>query len=106
MQFLSRGSDGTYNSFLNDFFCVLYCIKVGYGDITPRTDTGKIFATIYVLVAGTVLLHNMSLISMIPLEFRKRRIERAVLMQVMMELHYVHISITSEICLMSSAFSL
>eukprot|EP00590_Aulacoseira_subarctica_P009268 CAMPEP_0172420832 /NCGR_PEP_ID=MMETSP1064-20121228/7171_1 /TAXON_ID=202472 /ORGANISM="Aulacoseira subarctica , Strain CCAP 1002/5" /LENGTH=399 /DNA_ID=CAMNT_0013160971 /DNA_START=192 /DNA_END=1391 /DNA_ORIENTATION=+ len=63
------------------YFTTVLLTTVGYGDITPRTDTGKIFATIYVLVAGTVLLHNMSLISMIPLEFRKRRIERAVLMQ-------------------------
>lgn len=55
---------------------------VGYGDIVPVTPPGKLFATIYVLGAGTVLLHNMSLISMIPLELRKRRIERAVLSQV------------------------
>jgi hypothetical protein len=39
------------------------------------------FATVYILVAGTILLNNMSLISMIPLELRKRRIERAVLTQ-------------------------
>ena len=39
------------------------------------------FATIYLLVAGTILLNNMSLISMIPLELRRRRIERAVLTQ-------------------------
>lgn len=39
------------------------------------------FATVYVLIAGTVLLHNMSMISMIPIELRKRRVERAVLRQ-------------------------
>ena len=33
------------------------------------------------MVAGTVLLHNMTLISMIPLELRKRRMEHAVLGQ-------------------------
>ena len=54
---------------------------VGYGDIVPITKGGKLFATIYILVAGTILLNNMSLISMIPLELRKRRIERAVLTQ-------------------------
>lgn len=42
---------------------------------------GKLFATIYVLVAGTILLNNMSTISMIPLELRRRRIERAILTQ-------------------------
>lgn len=39
------------------------------------------FATIYILVAGTILLNNMSMISMIPLELRRRRTERAVLTQ-------------------------
>lgn len=42
---------------------------------------GKLFATIFTVVAGTVLLHNMTLISMIPLELRKRRVEHAVLRQ-------------------------
>lgn len=42
---------------------------------------GKLFATVYVLVAGTILLNNMSTISMIPLELRRRRIERAILTQ-------------------------
>lgn len=51
------------------------------GDIVPVTSAGKLFATIYLLVAGTVLLHNMSMISFIPLELRKRRIEQAVLTQ-------------------------
>ena len=55
---------------------------VGYGDITPATRGGKLFATVYILVAGTILLNNMSMISMIPLELRKRRIEKAVLSQV------------------------
>jgi hypothetical protein len=56
-------------------------LPVGYGDITPVTKGGKLFATVYILVAGTILLNNMSTISMIPLELRRRRIERAVLTQ-------------------------
>ena len=64
------------------YFTTVLLTTVGYGDITPTTPAGKLFATLYVLIAGTILLHNMSLISMIPLELRKRRIERAVLMQV------------------------
>lgn len=63
------------------YFTTVLLTTVGYGDITPVTNGGKLFATLYVLVAGTVLLHNMSLISMIPLELRKRRIEKAVLTQ-------------------------
>jgi hypothetical protein len=67
------------NSF---YFTTVLLTTVGYGDITPVTSAGKLFATIYVLMGGTVLLHNMSLISMIPLELRRRRIEQSVLTQV------------------------
>ena len=52
-----------------------------YGDLVPYTRGGKLFATVYILVAGTILLNNMSMISMIPLELRRRRTERAVLTQ-------------------------
>jgi hypothetical protein len=58
-----------------------FCCFLSPGDIVPVTRGGKLFATVYILVAGTILLNNMSLISMIPLELRKRRIERAVLTQ-------------------------
>jgi Ion channel len=63
------------------YFTTVLLTTVGYGDIVPVTRGGKLFATVYLLVGGTVLLNNMSLISMIPLELRKRRIERAVLTQ-------------------------
>ena len=63
------------------YFTTCLLTTVGYGDIVPVTSAGKLFATVYVLVAGTVLLHNMSMISFIPLELRKRRIEQAVLTQ-------------------------
>jgi hypothetical protein len=63
------------------YFTTVLLTTVGYGDIAPVTDGGKLFATVYVLLAGTVLLNNMSLISMIPLELRRRRIEQAVLTQ-------------------------
>eukprot|EP00581_Thalassiosira_minuscula_P010877 CAMPEP_0183732038 /NCGR_PEP_ID=MMETSP0737-20130205/37285_1 /TAXON_ID=385413 /ORGANISM="Thalassiosira miniscula, Strain CCMP1093" /LENGTH=573 /DNA_ID=CAMNT_0025964929 /DNA_START=50 /DNA_END=1771 /DNA_ORIENTATION=- len=63
------------------YFTTALLTSVGYGDIVPVTTIGKLFATVFVIVAGTVLLHNMTLISMIPLELRKRRIEHAVLQQ-------------------------
>jgi Ion channel len=53
------------------YFTTVLLMTVGYGDIYPVTSAGKLFATIYALVAGTVLLNNMSLISMIPLEHQK-----------------------------------
>ena len=63
------------------YFTTVLLTTTGYGDIVPVTHGGKLFATIYLLVGGTILLNNMSMISMIPLELRKRRIERAVLTQ-------------------------
>ena len=63
------------------YFTTVLLTTTGYGDIVPVTQGGKLFATVYLLVGGTILLHNMSKISMIPLELRKRRIERAVLTQ-------------------------
>ena len=63
------------------YFTTVLLTTVGYGDIVPKTSEGKLFATGYVLVAGTVLLNNMSTISMIPLELRRRRQETAVLRQ-------------------------
>ncbi|KAL9179648.1 hypothetical protein ACHAXT_008938 [Thalassiosira profunda] len=63
------------------YFTTVLLTSVGYGDIVPVTTPGKIFATIFVVVAGTVLLHNMTMIASIPLELRKRRIEHAVLGQ-------------------------
>ena len=57
------------------------CRRLKSQQITPVTKGGKLFATIYILVAGTILLNNMSTISMIPLELRKRSLERAVLTQ-------------------------
>ncbi|MDQ5972131.1 MAG: hypothetical protein QG553_290 [Patescibacteria group bacterium] len=32
------------------YFCIVTLTTVGYGDITPKTDAGKLFTTIYILV--------------------------------------------------------
>eukprot|EP00557_Chaetoceros_sp_GSL56_P007524 CAMPEP_0176496404 /NCGR_PEP_ID=MMETSP0200_2-20121128/11173_1 /TAXON_ID=947934 /ORGANISM="Chaetoceros sp., Strain GSL56" /LENGTH=1333 /DNA_ID=CAMNT_0017894349 /DNA_START=770 /DNA_END=4771 /DNA_ORIENTATION=+ len=63
------------------YFTTVLLTTVGYGDIVPKSPEGKMFCTVYSLIAGAVLLHQMSMISMIPLELRKRRIERSVLLQ-------------------------
>lgn len=60
---------------------------VGYGDVVPQTPPGKAFCVVYSFAAMYYYLHQMSMISMIPLELRKRRIEREVLMQVRLELN-------------------
>jgi voltage-gated potassium channel len=63
------------------YFTTVFLTTVGYGDIRPVTKGGKLFATVYILVAGTILLNNMSQISEIPLELRRKRLELAVLTQ-------------------------
>jgi hypothetical protein len=62
------------------YTCVLFT-TIGYGDIVPVTSAGKLFASIYGLVAIVVLLQILSMVSMIPLELRKRKIENTVLLQ-------------------------
>jgi len=63
------------------YFTMVLITSVGYGDIRPATQEGKLFTSIYCLVAGFVVLKNVSMISTIPLELRKRRLEQAVLTQ-------------------------
>jgi hypothetical protein len=69
----------TVNSF---YFTTTLFTTVGYGDIVPETTGGKIFAACFGFPAWICLLYNISMISMIPLEFRKRRIEHSVSVQV------------------------
>lgn len=63
------------------YFTTCLLTSVGYGDIVPVTTLGKVFTTLFVIIAGTVLLHNLTLISMLPLELRRKKIEHAVLSQ-------------------------
>jgi voltage-gated potassium channel Kch len=63
------------------YFTTSMLTTVGYGDIVPKSSGGKVFASGYGIIAWVFLLYNISMISMIPLELRKRRIEHAVLIQ-------------------------
>ncbi len=69
----------TVNAF---YFTMTLLTTVGYGDIRPVTPGGKLFASFFVFIAWISLLYTISMISMIPLELRKRRIENVVLNQV------------------------
>ena len=43
-------------SFINAlYFCVVTLGTVGYGDITPATDAGKLFTVIYIIVGLSVI---------------------------------------------------
>ena len=38
------------------YFCAMSLATVGYGDVVPTTDTGKLFTTVYVLVGIGILV--------------------------------------------------
>lgn len=66
--------DGMYYS------CVTVT-TVGYGDITPKTDPGKIFAFVYLTVGTVVIAKVLGDIANVPLEARQMRLEKEVLEQ-------------------------
>ncbi len=37
------------------YFCIITLTTIGYGDIVPRTDAGKVFTIFYVLIGIGVL---------------------------------------------------
>lgn len=49
-------------SWLNAFyFCTVTLTTVGYGDIVPRTNAGKIFTTFYIIIGVGILATFASL---------------------------------------------
>lgn len=60
------------------YFSVITLTTVGYGDITPQTDAGKIFVSIYVLVGITMLaaIANYLLNSTLIQRLKQRQLER------------------------------
>lgn len=58
---------GWYNSF---YFTVATLTTVGYGDFTPVTNVGKIFASFYMLVNIPIMLYAFSVIAELYFEQR------------------------------------
>ena len=43
-------------SFVDSFyFCIVTLATVGYGDLVPKTDFGKLFTTVYIVVGIAIL---------------------------------------------------
>lgn len=44
------------------YFTVITLTTVGYGDFSPQTDTGKIFAIIYIFVGIGIILNFIQVV--------------------------------------------
>ncbi len=42
------------------YFCVVTLATVGYGDITPKTDAGKVFTIFYILFGVAIIAASLS----------------------------------------------
>lgn len=61
-------------SWLNSFyFCVVTLATVGYGDLTPQTEFGRLFTIIYVLVGVSILALFIQTIAADPSRFAGRK---------------------------------
>ena len=58
--------------YLDALYFTSYTITtVGYGDITPKTDTGKIFTIVYVFAGVGIALYGLSLMASHFVEIRE-----------------------------------
>lgn len=55
------------------YFCVVTLTTVGYGDVVPKTDFGKIFTTFYIMIGvGVITTFFSTLIRRRGLKMKKR----------------------------------
>ncbi|MBI5393413.1 two pore domain potassium channel family protein [Candidatus Woesearchaeota archaeon] len=59
--FYHRVEDWRYLDSL--YYCVITLMTVGYGDFTPKTDAGKIFTIIFLLVGAGIILGFVNVIA-------------------------------------------
>jgi len=63
------------------YWCCVTITTVGYGDVVPVTNNGKMFAIGYILVGTFTMAKAFADIAALPLELRRRRHEAQVLSQ-------------------------
>uniref|UniRef100_A0A7S4B6I4 EF-hand domain-containing protein n=1 Tax=Chrysotila carterae TaxID=13221 RepID=A0A7S4B6I4_CHRCT len=63
------------------YYSVVTVSTVGYGDFTPSTEAGKAFACVYALVGAILVARSLGSIAALPLEARRRAMQRSVLEQ-------------------------
>eukprot|EP01043_Picozoa_sp_COSAG02_P040631 COSAG02_NODE_3304_length_6976_cov_6.587902_5_plen_662_part_00 len=63
------------------YFTTVTASTVGYGDVTPQSWMGKLFAIVYIPIAVALMSKTIMSIVMIPMEYRRLRLEAYVLDQ-------------------------
>ena len=59
------------------YFCVVTLVTIGYGDFTPKTDGGKLFTIVYIIIglgilSGFIAVVGEAMIKERPLQLIKR----------------------------------
>jgi voltage-gated potassium channel len=57
------------------YFCIVTLATIGYGDFTPKTDIGKAFTIVYVILGLGILAGFFSLVGQHSIETAKRLAE-------------------------------
>lgn len=55
------------------YFCVISLTTVGYGDLTPQTDTGKAMAIVYILLGLGIVMALVTTLAQLAIEDTKSR---------------------------------
>jgi len=63
------------------YWCCVTITTVGYGDVVPVTNNGKMFAIAYILIGTFLMAKALADIAALPLELRRKRQEASVLNQ-------------------------
>ena len=63
------------------YFTTVTASTVGYGDVTPQSWMGKLFATVYIPIAVALMSKTIMTIAIIPMEYRHLKLEAYVLDQ-------------------------
>ena len=63
------------------YFTTVTASTVGYGDVTPQSWMGKLFAIVYIPIAVALMSKTIMTIAIIPMEYRHLKLEAYVLDQ-------------------------
>jgi uncharacterized membrane protein len=58
------------------YFCVISLTTVGYGDLTPKTDAGKVMAIVYILLGLGIIMALATMVAQAVMDEAKNRGDR------------------------------